>query len=247
MKFRTGDILIWRATGFLDALSDIALQLGGLHSGLILVGDNFGKLSVCGQSPSNTYVTFLIDKLFPIEEIVGHIWVRGNGASLYHIHRISGPDIDQNHARDIIENVHLMKKLSIFHSIYIAVAAYFRYAGVAPSTGFNNKKWQVCSLFIEYVLQEFGLLDHDATINNILPIDFYNLRFYQKYNYEKITIFDKGTHVLESWFNGFFISTGFIVPQEIHHPIVESIMGNYNYPQFDKKKLQTTQIMFNEE
>lgn len=246
MNFRTGDVLLWRATGFYDTLSDIVIQIKGLHSGLLLVGDKFSKFSVCGKSPSNTYVTFLIDKVFPIEEVIGHVWTRGNGAALYHIHRINGPDVNQDLAISAIEELYAMKKLSVYHSMYIAAAAYFKWAEIAPSTGYNGKKWQVCSLFIEYLLDKLELLHPDAVLNNPLPIDFYNLEFYQQYPYENITIFDKGTYTLQSWFNGFFIMGGFITPQPIHHPIVESLMGNYDYPRFDKRKLHSTQQLFTE-
>lgn len=246
MNSRTGDILIWRATGFYDTLSDVTIQIKGLHSGLILVGDKFSQLSVCGKSPSNTYVTFLIDKIFPIEEVVGHVWTRNNGAALYHIRRLYGPDVDDNVAIKALEELAAMKKLSIYHSVYIAIAAYFKWADIAPATGYKNRKWQVCSLFIEYLLDKFGLLSSDAILNNPLPIDFYNLEFYQKYPYEKITLFDKGTYTLQSWFSVFFINSGILIPEPVHHPIIESIMGNYNYPRADKKQFHSTQQLFTE-
>lgn len=241
MNSRTGDLLLWRGTGFYDTLSDIVIQIKGLHSGLILVGDKFSKLSICGKSPSNTYVTFLIDRVFPIEEIIGHIWTRDNGASLYHIHRVQGPDVNDDQALGALEEIFNMKKLSFCHSMYIAVVAYFKWGNIVPSTGYNNKKWQVCSLFIEYLLDKFGLLTDDVVLNNPLPIDFYNLEFYQKYAYQRITIFDKGTYDLSYWFNGFFITCGAIVSHPICHPLVESIMGNYDYPRFDRRKFQSTQ------
>lgn len=246
MDTRTGDILIWRATGFYDTLSALAAQISGLHSGIILVGEKFSKLSVCGPSPSNTYVSFLIDKIFPLEEIVGHIWTRGNGAALYHIRRTDGPDVNQDIALTALEELASMKKLSIYHSIYIAIAAYFRLGGIAPATGYNGEKWQVCSLYIEYLLDKFGLIQDDAVLNNLLPLDFYNLEFYQKYSYQKITIFDKGTYNLSYWFNAFFISTGFLNPQPVHHILVENIMGNYNYPRFDRRNFKSSQRLFTE-
>lgn len=246
MNFRTGDLLLWRSTSFYDTLSDITGQIKGLHSSLILVGDRFSKLSVCGKSPSNTYVTFLIDKIFPIEEIVGHIWIRHNGAALYHVYRTQGPDITEDVAFKSIDELINMKKLSICHSVYIALAAYFKWGELAPATGYNNRKWQVCSLFIEYLLDRFGLLQDNAVLNNPLPIDFYNLEFYQRYNYERLTIFDKGSYTLYFWFNCFFINSGAIIPEYINHPVVESIMGNYDYPRFDKRKLSSIQEIFTE-
>lgn len=247
MNCRTGDILVWRSTGFWDTFSDISIGIKGLHSGLILVGNKFESLSVCGPSPSQTYVTFLIDKVFPIEEVIGMVWVQYNGSCLYLIRRTGGPDINPDLAINAIREIVNMKKLSIGHTVYISIAAYFKYGDIAPTTGHENRKWQLCSLFIEYLLNEFGLLSNEAIINNILPIDFYNLEFYQKYHYECITIFDKGTHTVQSWFNAFFINFGFIVPEPIHHPIIESIMGDYSYPKFNKKNITSTQELFSQE
>lgn len=244
MNTRTGDMLIWRSTGFYDMLSDISIGIKGLHSGLILVGDKFSQFSACGKSPSHTYVTFLIDKIFPIEEIIGHVWSRGNGASLYHICRTQGPDVDEDLAVNTIQELLSMKKLSIGHTVYIAAVAYFKWGEIVPETGYQNKKWQLCSIVIEYLLYKFGLISNHAILNNILPIDFYNLEFYQKYPYQRIELFDKGTHTLQSWFNGFFINFGLIEPEPIHHPIVESIMGNYDYPQFERKKFVSSQEFF---
>lgn len=246
MDWRTGDLLIWRSTGFYDVLSDISIQIKGLHSGLILVGDKFSQFSACGKSPSHIYVTFLIDKVFPIEEVIGHIWTRGNGASLYYIRRMEGPNVNDDIAINAFREAINMKKLSIGHTVYIAVIAYFKWGEIVPETGYNNKKWQLCSIFIEYLLYKFGLISENAVLNNILPIDFFNLEFYQKYSYQKIELFDKGTHTLQSWFNGFFINLGFINPEQIHHPIVESIMGNYNYPKFNNK-ITSTQEFFTED
>lgn len=247
MNCRTGDILVWRSTTFFDTLSDISIGIKGLHSGLILKGNIFSELSVCGQSPSHIYVTFLIDKVFPIEEIVGHVWTQYNGSCLYLIKRTSGPDVNSGLAITHVKEIFKMKKLSFGHTVYISIAAYFKWGDIAPTTGYENQKWQLCSLFIEYLLDKFGLLSDEAILNNILPIDFYNLEFYQKDPYELITIFDKGTYNIQSWFNAFFINFGFITPEVVHHPIIESIMGNYNYPRFNKKTIKSTQELFSEE
>jgi hypothetical protein len=229
MKCRTGDILIWRATTFHDILSSVTIQIKGLHTGLILVGDIFSQFSAYGKSPTNTYVTYYIDKVYPIEEVIGDIWVRANGSSLYHIQRTEGPDIDDDLALNVFEELRNARKLSKEHTIYISIIAYLKCAEIVPEINPDNKK-QLCSTFIAYILQGFGLITENAVINNLLPIDFFNLEFYQTYPYQRIEIFDKGTHTIQSWFNAFFINFGFITPENIHHPIVESIMGNYDYP-----------------
>lgn len=241
MNPRTGDILIWRSTGFYDTLSDVTAQIKGLHSGLILVGKNFSKYSVCGKSPSHTYVTFLIDRIFPLEEIVGNVWFRHNGAALYHIRRKDGPDVDEDLAIKVLDDILQMKKLSIYHSIYIAIAAYFRAAGVAPGTGYQNRKWQVCSLFIGYFLERLDLLSDIAVPNNLLPLDFYNLKFYQRYDHERIQIFDKGTYDFRWWFTQFLINAGQIQPEPISNERVNSILKNYNWPQAKRIQYQSTQ------
>lgn len=242
MEFRTGDVLIWRSTGFYDTLSDIFLQIKGLHCGLILMGEEFKGLSVCGESPSNTYMTFLIDRVFPIEEIIGHIWTSCNGCAIYHIKRIEGPDINPKLAYQKFQHLLSMKKLSVFHTVYIAVAAYFRYGGIVPATGHDDEKWQVCSIFIAYILKELGILGEDAVTNNILPIDYYNLGFYQQYKYERITLFDKDTYNIDYWFNAFFNSMGWTVPEPIYNLKIENMLGNYSYPRSDRRKHTSTQI-----
>lgn len=241
MNARTVDILIWRSSGFYDTLSDVVVQLKGLHCGIILVGEQFSKLSVCGNSPSQTYVTFMIDKLFPVEEIIGNIWLRPNGAALYHIRRTGGPDVSERTAFLILSDLLLMKKRSIYSSIYIAVAAYFKMGGIAPGTGYDHEKWQVCSLFVGYLLERFGLLTHDAVVNNLIPLDFYNLGFYQKYEYRRVELFDKGTTSLSWLFTCFYIRTGHIIPRPISHPFVNYMLEKYNYPRYDRTKYRSTQ------
>lgn len=246
MNCRTGDILIWRSTGFFDSLSDLTIGIKGLHCGLILVGEQFKELSICGPSPNHIYVTFLIDKIFPIEEIIGHVWTRPNGAALYHIRRIDGPDIPSHEAIRIIQKSLNLKKLSVYHSVYISVAAFLKWGEIAPSTGYKDKKWQVCSLFIGHLLDQMGLLEYDSVTNNLLPLDFYNVRFYQVDNYERLVIFDKETYKIDWWFAGFLIKSGHLNPQPLNCDIVDTMLKNYNYPQADKTKFQSTQQMFTE-
>lgn len=232
MDARTGDILLWRSTCFYDILSDLTIGIKGLHSGLILVGREFGDLSVCGKSPTHTYVTYLINLVFPIEEIVGRIWTSCNGSCLYHIKRTEGPNVDSKLAIEEIRRLLSMECLPIGYTVYIAVAAYFRYGGLAPTIGYDNKSWRICSLFIEYLLRQFGLLSQEAVINNILPVDFFNLKFYQRDEYVKYTIFDKGTHEYDFWFTGFYNMTSY----PVSNPIVETILSSYPYPRYSKSQ-----------
>lgn len=232
MHLRTGDIIVWRSTNHYDILSENTIMLEGLHSGIVLIGDRLAEFSACGPSPSKTYVTFLVDSLFPIEEVIGHIWHRPNGAALHHIRRTSGRDISDQYAYEVFRDYISMEKRHFTHSIYIAVAAFFRVAGIAPSTGYQNKRWNVCSLLIGYCLERFGLLQEGAVHNNLLPLDYYNLTFYQRHPYERICIFDKKTYTYEWFFAGLLINLGQLQVQPIHNPIVDQMMAGYDYPRF---------------
>lgn len=232
MNLRTGDILVWRSTNHYDILSENTIMLEGLHSGIVLIGDRLKEFSACGPSPSKTYVTFLVDSLFPIEEVIGHVWHRPNGAALYQIRRTSGKDISDQYAYDVFRDYISMEKRHFTHSIYIAIFAYLRAAGIAPSTGYQNKRWNICSLLIGYCLERFGILQDDAVPNNLLPIDYCNLTFYQKDDYEKICIFDKKTYTYEWFFTGFLINLGQLTIEPIHNPIVDQMLNNYDYPRY---------------
>ena len=230
MNLRTGDVLVWRSTNFYDILSDNTIMINGLHAGIVLVGDRIREFSACGPSPSRTYVTFLVDQIFPIEECIGHVWHRPNGAALWHIQRMEGPNVSDDYAYEVIKDCLKLEKLSGAHSVYIAIAAYFKVAGIAPSTGWENKRWNVCSLVIGYCLQRFGLLQEDAVPNNLLPLDFWDLNFYQKYPYRKIEIFDKKTYTYEWFLSGLLISAGLWEPPLMHCPVVDEMLNGYKYP-----------------
>src|SRR5437764_1142553 len=87
MRFRTGSLILWKSTREWDVISDYTLGLGGLHISLVLVGKSFEKFSKCEPSPTNTYVTFQITSIFPIEEIVGHLWTKANSSAMYILER----------------------------------------------------------------------------------------------------------------------------------------------------------------
>lgn len=230
MNFRTGDILLWRSTQFWDKFSDYTIQINGLHCGLIFHGDIIAHYSECGTSPSKTYVTFNVDRIYPLEEIIGHIWSRPNGAAIYVIRRTNGPDVPEEQAVKAYEDMLKMEKYSFKHTIYIAIAAYLRIARVAPITGVNGKRWQMCSTINSYFLYQFGLLDDDAHPNEILPLDFDNLKFWQKDQYEKVVIFDKGTYTSDWLFAGLYNALGMIFFEPVQNDRVNEILGNYNFP-----------------
>lgn len=230
MNFRTGDILVWRSTNFYDALSDSIFMVGGFHAGMVFVGKSFAALSVCGESPSNTYCTFLVDQIFPIEEVIGHVWHRPNGSALFYIRRTEGPDIPEELAFRVLNDFLALEKLPFIYSAYIVSVGYLRIGGVAPSSGYDNKRWHVCSLLIGYCLEHFDLLTPDCISNNLLPLDFYELKFYQRYSYEKIEFFDKQTHTYSFMFSAFFINMGLVQPEPLTCPIVDILLENYDYP-----------------
>lgn len=232
MNLRTGDILVWRSTNHYDILGENTIMLDGFHSGIVLIGDRFREFSACGPSPSHTYVTFLVDSLFPIEEVIGHVWHRPNGAALYHIRRITGKTISDQYAYEVFRDYLAMEKRHFTQSIYIAIASFFRVAGIAPSTGYENKRWNICSLLIGYCLDRFGLLDDDAIPNNLLPLDYYNLTFYQKEEYERVCIFDKKTNTYEWFFAGLLINLGQLEVEPVHCPVVDQMLAKYDYPRY---------------
>jgi len=231
MNLRTGDILVWRSTNYYDTLGEFTINIKGLHSGIVLQGKRFAKLSACGASPSHTYVTFLVDSLFPLEEVLGHVWHRPNGASLHHIRRVTGRDIPNKEAYQVYKEYMRMQKRPHLDTAYISTAAFFRMGGIAPKTGYENKRWNLCSVLIGYFLNRFGLMIPEAEENNLLPMDFLELCFYQSEEYESICIFDKQTYKLEWFFAGLLIRFGQLEINPVSNPIIEKMLTNYNYPQ----------------
>lgn len=230
MNPRTGDVLVWRSTNYYDLLGESIIMLKGLHSGLVLVSPRLEKYSACGPSPSHTYVTFLVDSLFPIEEVVGRIWHRPNGASLHYIKRIEGDDIPDDVAYNTFKEYISLEKRPLRDSVYISVVAFFRMGGVAPSSGHNNKRWNLCSMLIGYFLDRFGLLHPEAIQNNLLPLDFLELTFYQSKKYIRECIFDKGTYETSWLFAGLFMKLLPITPVPVHNPIVDRLLAGYDFP-----------------
>ena len=230
MNLRTGDIMLWRSTNFYDALSDNMFMIGGFHAGIVLCGKSFAQLSVCGKSPSNTYCTFLVDQVFPIEEVIGHVWHRPNGSALYHIRRTEGPDVLEKLALKVFSDYLALEKLPFIYSAYICSVGYLRIGGVAPSSGHENKRWHVCSLLIGYCLEHMDLLSEESISNNLLPLDFHELTFYQRYNYERDEIFDKQTHTYAFMFSAFLLNMGLLELKPLVCPIIDQMLKDYDYP-----------------
>lgn len=230
MKFRTGDILIWRSTIFFDMLGENTILLPGFHSGVILMGPEFAPYSRCGPSPSHTYTTFLIDQIFPVEEVVGHVWTKANGSSLDIIQRIDGRDIPSKEALEVYLRFKRLKKLNPGYTTYLAVAAYFRYGGLMPGTGHKGYRYHFCPSTVSFFLDQFNLLYDNSDLNSLLPRDFYYLDFYQKDCYRRVPIFDKRTNEFSWWILSPLINLGLIDCQEHECPLINQIMGNYDYP-----------------
>lgn len=230
MRFRTGDVLLWRTTTKYDILEEHLVLLKGMHSGIILKGSGFGALSECGESPSNTYVTFMIDKIFPVEEVVGAVWYRPNGAAMHLIQRISGDDIEESTAVEAYKDLISMNRLSFCHSVYLTLAGYFRMGNLMSQT--VGSRSNVCSSVSAHLLNKFGLLDSHAVVGNILPTDFYDLRFYQSEDYRRIDVFDKMTYSYAWYLSAILINLGLFVPDRLHSPTVDKILDKYDWPRF---------------
>lgn len=231
MNFRLGDILLWRSTSLFDALGENTIMLKGLHAGIILTGKSFEPLSSCGKSLSDTYVTFLIDKVFPIEEVIGHIWYRPNGSSLYHIRRKNGRDIPEEEAYHVIKEYLDLEKFSYSHTIYLSITAYFRMGGIMTGPVENGKRYGLCSALIGHILFQFEILQKDAIVTNLLPVDFFNLTFYQNDEYERIEMFDKQTHTYRWLFLGMLERLGQLEFKPMTNSVIGQILNGYNYPQ----------------
>lgn len=230
MEFRSGDLLVWRSTNQYDLLSESIIMLDGLHSGIVLKGRRLERYSACGRSPTDTYVTFLVDSLYPIEEVVGHIWHRPNGAALHHIRRVGGREISDREAYSVFTEYRSMKKRPFSSSVYISIVAYFRLGEMVHKTGHEGKRWNLCSLLSGWCLERFGFLSDDCVVNNLLPIDFISLTFYQRENYVVDCLFDKGTYRLEWFLSSLLISMGIVSVEPVSSPIVDELLKGYNYP-----------------
>ena len=250
-KFRTGDLLLWRSTVFYDLLGEYSLRIGALHVSMIFVGKEFEKYSMCGASPSATYVTFQIKNIYPIEEVIGHIWSKPNGSACYVLKRLqpdrqkrqrtleigktkrkSGEDIPIQLAQEIYEEYKQLEQVSAFRTTKLAIYAYLGIGYIEDHPVETKTNFGLCPWFVGYLLAKMGCLHSKADINSLLPYDYLELQFYQRETYEKHEIFNKETLSL-SWFMAApLVSWGFIEPQPQTNENVEKILGNYEFPRY---------------
>lgn len=208
MLFKTGDLLIWRATDFWHQILENILFHPGFHSGLILTGAKFSSLAV-NPSPSHTYVTFFIDQIYPLEDVISRIWYRPNGLSLHLISRVSGENISEDEAYNILLDYLSLPALPRIYSVGLAVTAYFR-INIQENPVDKNYRYRFCPAAVSYLLYKFGYLRSSAILNDLLPVDFYNLTFYQRERYIRIDIFDKYFPSLQWMFSRLFYRLGYI-------------------------------------
>lgn len=231
MRFDTGDVLLWRSTSLYDMIGENTIMLKGFHSGIILCGKIFENMSSCGKSPSDTYVTYRVDKIFPLEEVVGQVWHRPNGASLHLVKRKSGRKIPEKESYDILNKYLNFEKYDFYNTAYLAVAAYFKMGDLLEDPEKDEARYQLCSTFIGYILKDMGIICENAILTNLLPVDFYDLHFYQKDKYKLIEIFDKRTHTYEWLFVAMLEKLGQIEFISIENKKINRILRKYNYPQ----------------
>lgn len=239
--FRTGDLLLWRSTVFYDLLGEYSLKIGALHVSMIFKSSKFEKFSMCGKSPSDTYVTFQMKNIYPIEEIIGHIWSKPNGSACYYLKRCSpkeqrkkrwGQDVPDDLALGVYEEYKQLVEVSGFRTAKLAVYAYLGIGYIEDDPIKTQTNYGLCPWFVGYLLAKFKILQKDADINSLLPYDYLDLKFYQKEKYVKIEIFNKETLSL-SWFMAApLITFGFISPKPQVNENVEKILGKYNFPRY---------------
>ncbi|MEM3858095.1 MAG: hypothetical protein QW478_01670 [Candidatus Micrarchaeaceae archaeon] len=231
MNIRAGDILVWRATMMPDLLTSYLVQLPGLHSGLILKGEKICQFSK-RKSPTDTYITFLKDVVLPFEEVIYQLWRRPNCIAVYLVHRYDGPDIDEDLQYKILNEYLSYEKYNPFTTTYQVIAAYFRWGHIWNGPIKNNKRYHTCINLIGYLLYHFKLMKDKSIINNLLPVDIYNLTFMQIYNYVRIEIFDKKLDTMSWYLHAFLLKYKLIKVKKYKNKYVNLLVGNYNYESF---------------
>ncbi|AYV86030.1 MAG: hypothetical protein Solivirus3_30 [Solivirus sp.] len=235
MKFRTGDVIIWSATREYDLLGHYTIGLGGWHTAIILVGKSFEQFSKCKPTPSptDTYVTFQITSIYPIEEIVGHLWTKPNSCSLYILKRSKREaDIPEKLAYDTYIKYLSFEKVGETRRVRLAILAYLKMGYLDEDPVKNNINYNLCPWFVGFMLASFGILSKRIDINSLLPIDFFNLEFGQKQKYRKIEVFDKLLMDFRIGYLSFLEHTGLIEFQSHENESVDEIIGDYQFPQF---------------
>lgn len=227
MGFTTGDVMVWRSTSYYDLLYETLFFMPGLHCGVVLVGESFARLSSRGESPSRTYVTFLVDEVYPIEEVIGHVWHRPNGASLSVVTRRGGPVVPERVAYAVVNDLLSMTPRPYADTVYIATFAFLRFGDTLPATGVDGQRWNLCSVVVGYILRRLGLVS--ISENNLLPQDFYDCQFGQTARYETITLFDKETYRMDWLVTGLLAPFGHDSPRAVFHPVIDKLMRDYDY------------------
>lgn len=224
---KTGDIAVWRSSTIYDRIFEVGFRLPSYHVGVILKGPIFEDLSDCGKSPTDTYVTYFVNKVTTFENLVANLWFRPNGTSLHLINRITGKDISQQRAYKIWQKYSKLKCLPFYHTAMLAVTSYFRVGGIYSDTYYEKYRYHLCPSSCGYVLHKFGYIRDDAIIANLLPIDFFELKFYQTEKYQRITIFNKH-HCHKGLFTGFMERLSLIKFTPICNDLVNEILEEWD-------------------
>lgn len=223
---KTGDILISRTTKLHDLIGEYTIGLGGLHCAIILRDPLFEKYSECGSSPSGIYCTLAIDKIFPIEEIFGQIWIKPNGCELVLIKRKSDTIINPKLAMDSILEFRTYEPCNSTMKTRMAILAFFKIGWIDDDMIKTKINYGLCSQFVGKVLYDLGLVDLESDVNSLLPHDFYNLEFKQTEEYERIVIFNKDNFNIGSMIKLSLLNK----KQKIVNALIEKLLKNYNFP-----------------
>lgn len=211
MNFRNGDLIYWSSNLMGDYFAQFTNIIEPGHVNCILKGKEFEQLSVCGPSPTDTYIWIDIRIIMPFEECINYFWNSKYVCNMVIIKRINGPEINSSvYFKKYIQEISLWKRIN--HVLPTLVAAYFK----LNKHGQYPRTTGVCSEFVFRQLQGVDLVysNNSAVPQNILPKDFLSLEFHQKYTYVKEIIFDKATHS-KDW----FVSVPFICLRNIGFPI----------------------------
>lgn len=226
MIFNTGDILVWDTNIWYDLILGVISDIKPAHVGIILKGENFRELSK-RESPSNTYVTYLIDRVGPIEDVLSRLWKRKDCNSVHLVRRVSGWPADDLSIITAFKEYHSTRKANPLVTAKMFIVACTKIGERFPRFLTSSGRYMLCSAFSAYLLKEGGLLTHDALPTNLLPSDFFRMQFYQRYKYERVLIFNKGT---SGWNWGLYMLTAKFSSERmesIRSERVEEIVGEW--------------------
>jgi len=230
LNFRTGDILIWRSTTWGDLARRYCAAMGDCHSSLIFKGEKYVEYSRCGPSPSHTYATFNVDEFYPIEEIIGKIWIRGNGCELSWIRRKGKRNICFHQGSHVIQTWNKYQNHPLSEVARVCLAGYFEMGQKLCRNGCRGRKYRYCSSFVGYCLQKFRFIPKSTEINNLFPENFYHLDFEATCSYERVCIFNKQNFGLTWAFTGALISKGILPKVKLRSKLVDQLLKDYDWP-----------------